>query len=294
MSACAPGCSVGGLALTSVTERPPKCTAWDSRLGLILCPLFLVLPGHRAHRMYQPCFSAATPWRGPADHGWGGPSLLDLMAPVCRRRLYPVQGSLSLEGSCWRQHCVVYSSFPSLLIQVETKENDALGDGTGSQVYITPYRALLPQGHVERLTGLTSLLKDSGRASGTMARACGWPTTAAKGQGRTRVRTRAQASVSNGLELAPITFCSLSLSKVLRPPAPSSVQQGGDGGGDVIEGGDSDRLSPLGQARPCRDPGLWKAAPKCWKRLTTTVTALVESGPPSPFPRQARRRPTGC
>lgn len=44
---------------------------------------------------------------------------------------------------------MVYSSFPSLLVQVETKENDALGDGTGSQVYITPYRALLPQGHVE-------------------------------------------------------------------------------------------------------------------------------------------------
>ena len=40
---------------------------------------------------------------GRQTAGGGGPSLLDLMAPVCRRRLYPVQGSLSLEGSCWRQ-----------------------------------------------------------------------------------------------------------------------------------------------------------------------------------------------
>ena len=55
-------------------------------------------------------------------------------------------------------------------------------------------------------TGLTFLLKDAGRVSGTMVRACSWPTTAAKGQGRTRVCTRAQASVSNGLELASITF----------------------------------------------------------------------------------------
>ena len=39
------------------------------------------------------------------------------------------------------------------------------------------------------------------------------------------MRTRTQASVSNGLELTPIPFCSLSLSKVLRLPAPSSVQQ---------------------------------------------------------------------
>lgn len=108
------------------------------------------------------------------------------------------------------------------------------------------------------------------------------------------MRTRTQASVSNGLELTPIPFCSLSLSKELRLPAPSSVQQGGDGGGGVVDGGDSDRLSSLGQVKPCRDPGLWKAAPKCWKQLTAAVSALVESGPPSPFPRQARRRLTGC
>lgn len=62
------------------------------------------------------------------------------------------------------------------------------------------------------------------------------------------------------------------------------MQQGGAGGGDIDDGGDSNRLSPLGQARPCRDPGLWKAAPKCWKRLTATVTALVESGPPKSLP----------
>ena len=68
----------------------------------------------------------------------------------------------------------------------------------------------------------------------------------------------------------------------------------GDGGGGGVDGGNSDRLSSLGQVKPCRDPGLWKAAPKCWKQLTAAVTALVESGPPSPLPRQARRRPTGC